>query len=170
MREWLKRPAWKACRVLKPSGVRIPLSPPSEDFSAMEKDTVQHLLEDAGLKKTVIRLALLGLLIKSKNVMSIDELSKALKSNADWSTVYRCLQKFEEKGLVSSVKFDDGVTRFEINHEHHHHRHHIVCRECKSISPIDWCSLDFVEKMLKKKGFKSIEHRLDFSGLCKQCA
>jgi Fur family ferric uptake transcriptional regulator len=82
-------------------------------------------------------------------------------------TVYRCLQKLEEAGLVHSTGFGDGLTRFELAHQTHHH--HILCTKCQAIKPLDSCSITHLEKSIKEMGYQNISHRLEFFGVCARC-
>lgn len=95
-------------------------------------------------------------------------LNKKTNQTHDWSTIYRCLKKFEEIGLVTLFDLGDGQIRYELRDEHGHH-HHIICRECQDTTPIEDCNIAPLEKAIAKKGFRDLSHRLDFFGICPGC-
>ena len=129
-------------------------------------------LKLAGLKLTPVRKLLIKSLTGTHKLMTIDDLLLAInkldqKAN-DWTTVYRCLKKFEEAGVVHSTSFDGSLTYYELTDPHHHH-HHIICKTCQKVTPIHACSLEKIEKDLKKLGFIGIQHKLEFFGTCLSC-
>ena len=60
------------------------------------------------------------------------------------------------------------MVHFEFNDPDHHH-HHIICTICKKIDSFHDCLLDKIETALSKKGYKNIQHRLEFFGVCGNC-
>jgi Fur family transcriptional regulator, ferric uptake regulator len=143
--------------------------------SAKDKDKqIDQKLRAAGLKVTQARLSILSILSQKHGPFSADEIYQlvhASKKTAaiDKVTVYRCLTKFEELGLVSACDFGDGTARYEIKHEDHHH-HHLICRICKRIEEIPLCPMDDIPLRLPKTGYKDISHRLEFFGICPKCS
>lgn len=94
-----------------------------------------------------------------------------LSSQVDLATIYRNLPVFEELGLICKSDFSDEVSRYmvaEPGHDHHHH--HIVCRSCAKVVAVDACALQVQEKVLARLGFTGIRHRLEFTGVCRDCA
>lgn len=84
------------------------------------------------------------------------------------TTVYRCLEKFVEKGLVLECDFNDGVIRYEIHHQDGHH-HHLICNDCKKWIEVDACIESSSLAALEKTGFAGITHKLEFFGTCPAC-
>jgi len=137
-------------------------------------ETWVQKMRDAGLKLTPTREAILRCLIGRHELLSIEEVIAEIRSkkflgsdDSDYTTVYRCLLKFEESGLAVSTNLGDGVTRYELKSEHHHH--HVVCKICKDVKPIDQCGLNAIESWVKKMGYKDVNHRLEFFGVCRRC-
>jgi Fur family ferric uptake transcriptional regulator len=133
-------------------------------------------LKDAKLSLTPTRLGILELLTESHRVWSIEQLLEALKKKAKpakgslvFTTVYRCLLKLEEAGLVRAADLGDGISRYEYNTCDEHHHHHVVCKQCGSIEALDDCDVVILENAVKKMGYQQINHRLEFSGVCKSC-
>ena len=133
----------------------------------MQRKTSEYsaLLKTHQLKTTPARLSILSLL-SDKHLLSIDELFLHLKRKTDWSTIYRTVQSLERVGIVRPIWMNDGIKRFELN-DHHHH---IECTQCGRLTEIDSCSIEKLERKLKKMGFENIQHRLEFSGVCQPCA
>lgn len=137
-----------------------------------EKAYCIDLLKRHKARITSQRESLLDFILRFKRPFSADELhKKVVKSKIDLVTVYRALSFFEEIELVTSVNFDDGISRFEYKpSQHQHHHHHIVCTKCKKVEPLHDCSIDSDLKKLKKMGYTNISHRLEFFALCKACS
>lgn len=127
------------------------------------------LLKKKGLSVTAPRKLILSLLLKEHGPFSAEEIHHRLpKHSCDQATVYRCLNQFVEVDLVSTSHLERDLVHFEFNDPSHHH-HHIVCRICKKIESFHDCLLDKIEQSLTKKGYKDIQHRLEFFGICEKC-
>lgn len=127
------------------------------------------ILRNKGLSVTGPRKMILSLLLKEHGPFSADDILKRLpKNTCDQATVYRCLNQFVETELVNTSHFEKDLVHFEYNDPDHHH-HHIVCRLCKKIESFHDCLLDKIEGVLAKKGYKDIQHRLEFFGVCEKC-
>ncbi|MGZ3809799.1 MAG: Fur family transcriptional regulator, partial [Bacteriovorax sp.] len=132
-----------------------------------EKTTL--LLKDKSLSITAPRKTILALLLKEHGPFSAEEIFKKLpKNTCDQATVYRCLNQFALAELVNISYLEKEMAHFEYNDPDHHH-HHIVCRVCKKIETFQDCLLDKLEATLIKKGYKNINHRLEFFGVCETC-
>ena len=132
--------------------------------------TVYILLKKAELSVTKARMSILTLLISDHGPFTVEEiLTKLPKNSCDQATIYRCLNQFVDSGLVSVTYLEKDLARFEFNDPDHHH-HHIICKMCKKIESLHDCLLSKIENGLVKKGYRDIEHRLEFFGICKQCA
>lgn len=130
---------------------------------------ITQLLKEKGLSITAPRKMILTLLLKDHGPFSVEDLYKKLPKNfCDQATVYRCLNQFVENQLVTTSHFEKEMVHFEYNDPHHHH-HHIVCKICKKIDSFHDCILDKIESSLLKKGYKDIQHRLEFFGVCETC-
>lgn len=128
------------------------------------------LLKEKGLSITAPRKLILGLLMKEHGPFSAEEILKKLpKNSCDQATVYRCLNQFLEVQLVSSSYLEKDMVHFEYNDPHHHH-HHIICKICKKIESMHECLIEKIELSLQKKGYKDIQHRLEFFAVCETCS
>lgn len=127
------------------------------------------LLKEKGLSVTAPRKLILSLLLKEHGPFSAEEIFRRLpKNSCDQATVYRCLNQFVDAELASTAHLEKDMVHFEYNDPDHHH-HHIVCRLCKKIETFHDCLLEKIEAHLMKKGYKDINHRLEFFGICQKC-
>ena len=125
-----------------------------------------QILKQAKLSNTKIRKSILEFLMQNHGPFSIDEIHKQA-FDCDYATVYRCIKKFEEHGIVKKCNFGDNISRYEYKHLHHHH--HIICRVCRKIDTVKYCFLKEMEKMLADQGYKDVSHNLEFFGICQNC-
>ena len=143
------------------------LNPKKEQQTELK---VIGLLKKANLSITSPRKNILSLLLKEHGPFTVEDiLQKIPKNSCDQATVYRCLNQFVESTLVTTTFLEKDIVHFEFNDPEHHH-HHIICKICKKIDSLHDCLIDKIEQGLKKKGYQEIEHRLEFFGICAQCA
>ena len=130
----------------------------------------RRILQNAQLKVTTARQAVLEFFADTDIPSDALELFEYLKErhiDADKATVYRILDTFYEKGIITRMEFGEGKFRYEITGSDHHH---LICEECGSIEDISDCGIDVLEKEIKKKkGFIVKRHTLEFYGMCRQC-
>lgn len=136
---------------------------------------MQDLLKNVGLKKTLARTAILGILRNSKIPLSVESIYKELKKEKknkgiNEVTIYRTLSSFEEANLVKKVDFRKESMFFELVGGHHHH---IVCTNCDNVEDFQNREVEKALEVIVKKSskFKIIrEHSLELFGLCTKCA
>ena len=120
-------------------------------------------LKDVGLKVTLPRVKILGMLERSEDRhLSAEDVYKLLITSGEdvgLATVYRVLTQFESAGLVSRHNFEDGHAVFELSSEHHHD--HMVCLDSNEI--IEFVNKDIEElqhKIAEEHGYELIDHNL----------
>ena len=85
------------------------------------------------------------------------------------ATVYRNIQLIKSLGEVLELGFPDGGNRYDGKKPYPHP--HLVCIRCKKIMDPDLESLaDMKMELSKETGYRVISHRLDFFGICPECA
>ncbi len=85
------------------------------------------------------------------------------------ATVYRNIVIMKSLGEVLELGFPDGSNRYDGTKPYAHP--HVVCIKCKKIVDPDLDSLDDMKKeVAMETGFKILTHRLDFFGICSDCA
>ncbi|HMN68328.1 MAG TPA: transcriptional repressor [Bdellovibrionales bacterium] len=134
----------------------------------MKFDEALERLSRKGHRITEARKRILKATLRQTKPFAAGDLMSA---DLDLVTIYRNLKAFEDAGLICRADFNDEMARYMVSEPgHDHHHHHIVCRRCQNVQTIDGCMLAALEKTLARKGFKQIQHRLEFSGLCPKCA
>jgi Fur family ferric uptake transcriptional regulator len=128
------------------------------------------VLQDQHLKITPARLAVLHYLDEQEQPLAVDEIIRHIKEEheeADRATIYRILEMFAEKGLITRLEFGEGKYRYELAGDDHHH---LICERCGKFEDISDCNIELLEKeILKKKQFLVKRHSLEFYGVCQQC-
>ncbi|MEE9595161.1 MAG: ferric iron uptake transcriptional regulator [Acidiferrobacterales bacterium] len=126
-------------------------------------------LKRAGLKATLPRLKILGILEDSKHPhLTAEDIYKRLLSMGEevgLATVYRVLTQFETAGLVIRHNFEGGRSVFEINHGWHHD--HMVCVSCGKV--FEFCDSAIEQrqrKVAENAGFIMEDHTLYLYGVC----
>lgn len=82
-------------------------------------------------------------------------------------TIYRNLKTLSEHGEIQELAFGSTHSRFDANKEVHYH---FVCEQCGQIDDLDLPILQGLEERLEQVGYKVASHRLEFYGLCPDCA
>lgn len=120
-------------------------------------------LKKAGLKVTLPRLKVLGLLEGAvDHHMSAEDVYKALLESGDdvgLATVYRVLTQFEAAGLVLRHNFEGGHAVFELATEEHHD--HMVDTDSGKV-------IEFFDPVIEKRqheiaaehGYELVDHNL----------
>lgn len=120
-------------------------------------------LKKAGLKVTLPRLKVLGLLEDAdEHHMSAEDVYKALLESGDdvgLATVYRVLTQFESAGLVLRHNFEGGHAVFELAQDEHHD--HMVDTDSGKV-------IEFFDEVIEKRqheiaeehGYELVDHNL----------
>ena len=126
-------------------------------------------LKRAGLKATLPRLKILGILEDSKDPhLTAEDIYKRLLSMGEevgLATVYRVLTQFETACLVIRHNFEGGRSVFEINQGGHHD--HMVCVSCGKV--FEFCDSAIEQrqrKVAENAGFIMDDHALYLYGVC----
>lgn len=132
---------------------------------------LQEQLRGQSHKLTGPRLAILELMRQHPHPMTNKEIHQALPNGCcDLATIYRSLHMLAKTGLVKRFDFGDGIARFELVTQEREHHHHLVCTECHKVLEIEECFADLMEQeMVRRHGFKTISHKLEFFGICPEC-
>ena len=127
-------------------------------------------LEDHGLKHTRQRDLILDVFLEKTGHTTFEELYQRAReqaSNIGYTTVYRTMKLLCDAGLANERHFDDGITRYEIEHEHHDH---LVCTRCGKIIEFDCEMIESAqERIAKSYDFRVLRHRHELYGHCASC-
>ncbi|MBC7371661.1 MAG: transcriptional repressor [Bdellovibrionaceae bacterium] len=140
------------------------------------KELLLQKMKDNKMKLTRQREEILECLLSTHQPQTAESILAKLKKSkvagaCDLVTIYRTLHQFEKIRLVQKSFFADNSAQYCLNDlEDDEHHHHFLCKKCHKITAIDLCVIENQTKLLERKGFKEISHRLEFFGLCPQCA
>jgi Fe2+ or Zn2+ uptake regulation protein len=119
-------------------------------------------------RKPVVSNAILALMRKRHHhAWTLEDLQAGLDIAADFSSVFRAVEKLAADGTVRKVVLDDGRARFEPHDVHHDHLHCNKCGELVPvrcvITPADFAALE------RETGVAILDHHLVLRGLCRAC-
>ena len=136
----------------------------------LERKALAQYLEDHSLKYTQQREAILEVFLEVEGHITGEELHGRVKQRhpgIGYTTVYRTMKLLCEAGLASERHFDDGVTRYEVEHEHHDH---LVCVRCGKIVEFECSMIESAQDdIVARYGFRLLRHRHELYGHCPSC-
>jgi Fur family ferric uptake transcriptional regulator len=136
----------------------------------LEREALARYLEDHNLKRTRQRDAILEVFLETTGHIASDDLYQKVRERhpgIGYTTVYRTMKVFCEAGLAAERTFEDGVTRYEIPHEHHDH---LVCVRCGRIVEFECSMIESAQdRIAGEYGFRLLRHRHELYGHCPDC-
>ena len=142
-------------------------------------------LKEGGYRVTEPRRALLRLLARSREPLSVQEMCQAVNTEQEPSraepgspddsvnlvTVYRFIGLLVELGLVRRVEFGQGYYRYEREEpQEGPHHHHLVCQRCGRVEDFHGCDIaDLKSRLEAESGFTVERHQLEMYGTCPTC-
>lgn len=136
------------------------------------QDVFANYLAEKNLKMTPQRRMILDTLLKQNDHLSSEDLYFYVRKrdkSIGQATVYRTLKLLTDSGLIESLDFADGVTRYEMTYGADHHDH-LICEQCgKNIEILDPIIEDRQEALAKEHGFILLRHKMYLYGLCETC-
>jgi Fur family ferric uptake transcriptional regulator len=107
-----------------------------------EASNIGDMLRGAGLRRTPVRLAVLGAVTSTRSSMAAPDIIGRLSADTDAVTVYRTLNTLVEHKLLHRVRGEDGAWRYAATREgrqsHDDHPHaHFVCDTCGGVECLD---------------------------------
>lgn len=107
--------------------------------------------------------------------MSVTELQSVVGPKVPLSSLYRIISDLLDAKIFIKLEFAEGFARFELDEDLAAHHHHLVCNECGSVADLELGDLETIldgttATIRKKTGFVTQNHRLDFFGMCANCA
>ncbi|UCG39796.1 MAG: transcriptional repressor [bacterium] len=128
-------------------------------------------LRERGQRITPQRLAILRILADSEGHPSVEKIYDVVVRDfptTSLATVYKTVTLLKELGEVLELEFSQGSNRYDGSKPFPHP--HVVCTRCRRIVDPDLESLSALTAQVSRQtGFKVVNHRLDFYGLCPQC-
>lgn len=135
-----------------------------------EREALARYLEDHSLKRTKQREVILDVFLNADGHVSSEDLYQKIRDvnpRIGYTTVYRTMKLLVDAGLAEERHFDDGVARYEVEHEHHDH---LVCTSCGKIIEFESGLIERTQREIADKhGFLVMRHRHELYGLCSSC-
>jgi Fur family ferric uptake transcriptional regulator len=135
-----------------------------------ERAALARYLEEHSLKHTKQRDAILDAFLNAKGHITSDEVYQGVRADhpsIGHTTVYRTLKLLCDAGLAQERHFEDGVARYEIEHEHHDH---LVCLRCGKIVEFECQMIESSQNEIAEEyGFRLLRHRHELYGHCSDC-
>lgn len=126
-------------------------------------------LKSLNIQYTAQREAILNVFKNSAIPLTLNQLIDILELDVDLSTIYRTLELFEHKGLVSKTLLQEPLQNI-YDYNRQIHRHHVVCVVCQEILIVDHCPLkEYERKVMASTGYIIEHHQLDLYGICPNC-
>ena len=136
----------------------------------LQRDLLARYLEEHNLKQTKQRDVIFEAFLVAKGHVTSEELYQRVREgnpSIGYTTVYRTMKLLAHAGLAQERHFDDGVTRYEIEHEHHDH---LVCLRCGKIIEFECEEIEVAQaEVAQKHGFRILRHRHELYGHCAAC-
>ena len=135
------------------------------------KDILENLKE-RGFRITKSRKFILNQLFNAQKPLSpfdlLNNIGKEENFYPNKTTIYRELNFLEKQKIIKEIHLEtEKEKRYEIENETHHH--HVVCRGCDKIEDVE-IGNELEKKILGKvKNFASLDHSLEFYGMCNSC-
>ena len=136
----------------------------------VEREALARYLEQHNLKHTKQRDLILAAFLEARDHITSDQLYqkvRQLSPSIGFTTVYRTMKLLCEAGLAEEHHFEDGVTRYEIEHEHHDH---LVCTRCGKIIEFECRSIENTQdRIAAEHQFLVRRLRHELYGHCREC-
>lgn len=140
---------------------------------AQKLEEILSELSGMGFRLTRIRRAVIGIFLGSGLPLSaVDIMGVLNRMNTAFNktTVYRELGFLKGLGVVKEIQFlHERVKRYELAGGDHHH--HLICLKCRSVEDIvlEGDLEEQEKKIFRSRGFRVLDHSLEFLGLCQTC-
>jgi Fe2+ or Zn2+ uptake regulation protein len=131
----------------------------------------EEILRAHGYKVTPPRVAVLDVLGRAKQPLSVRALMKALSAkNIGQASAYRTLQLLVAKDVVRPVDLRHDHIHYELVPQDDHH--HAICTKCGRVADITGCDVGPLVRAAKRTAaFDSISHHaIELFGVCHRCA
>jgi len=134
-------------------------------------DQMLAKLKTRDFRITPQRLAILKILAASSGHPSVERIYEQVRENfptTSLATIYKTVLLLKQLDEVLELGFPDGSNRYDGNKPYPHP--HMVCLKCKQIIDPDLGSMPkLAEEAAQKTGYKIVDHRIDFFGICPEC-
>lgn len=138
------------------------------------ENMLKRKLQDAGLRATSQRLAILQVLETATGHLDADAIcqeAKKLDASVSLATVYRTLGRFKELGLVKQRYLTSDHNREYYERASKKEHYHFHCRECGKVLEIETERIRQArEELSAELGIRFTSACICFEGYCAECA
>lgn len=130
----------------------------------------KRLIEQAGLRPTDARMAVLNVLITAKTALSHTEVIERLSTAFpfDRVTIYRVLEWLTEAHMIHRIPSDDRAIKFQASLPNASHQHaHLHCTQCHKIICLDEIQPHLSQKITTELQVESVD--MIIKGRCPAC-
>ncbi|NLC34205.1 MAG: transcriptional repressor [Erysipelothrix sp.] len=126
------------------------------------------LLEKNNIKITQTRLDILELLSTNDQFLNAYDIKERFKS-INISTIYRTLNLFDEKEIVSK-RYNEELNCFTYKFIEHKHSHRLICIKCKHVFNTTFCPMEVYEQNREAThNFMITDYVFEIHGYCQAC-
>ncbi|WP_437186457.1 Fur family transcriptional regulator [Planctomicrobium sp. SH668] len=144
------------------------------DVAVSPAEKYREFLATKGLRMTPERSIIVEEVFSNHEHFDADQLIQRLVRRRDGtrvsrSTIYRSITLLEEAGLIRKVARQDGRDLYE--HDYGYPQHdHLICNRCGELTEFhnDGIS-EILDQISREYGFRMDGHRLEVTGLCRNC-
>ena len=121
------------------------------------------------MKLTSQRIAVITELVNDKthpSALDIHRKAREQVPTLSLSTVYHILSLLKKHQLIKELEFEGMDNRYEADTNSHLN---LVCSQCGKIEDFELNLPVAIELVHKEKGFRTMETRIEYHGLCREC-
>ena len=134
-------------------------------------ETLVNQIKAAGHRITPQRLAILEILLTSNSHPTVDQIYEQIRPDfpmTSRATVYKTISLAKDLGAVLELEFSQGSNRYDGRQPHPHP--HVICTQCEQVLDADDLEIQKLQQqIIRKTGYKIMNHRMDFFGVCPEC-
>ena len=133
---------------------------------------MRDLAASRGLRMTPQRAVLLGVISRTRNHPTADELFRRVRRElptVSHATVYRNLQELVQTGIIATLERAGSAVRYETNADDHHH---FICSRCGDVTDVYLQGVAFrIDKTRSPAAPSRVDRaELQLHGVCAACA
>jgi len=134
-------------------------------------DPLVKQMKAAGHRMTPQRQAVLEILTTSDAHPTVDQIYERVRVDfpmTSRATVYKTISLAKEMGVVMELEFSQGSNRYDGKRPYPHP--HVICTKCKQVTDADDIAITSLkQQIIRKTGYRIVNHRIDFFGICPDC-
>ena len=135
----------------------------------MRLDDLLDKLKSAGHRITPQRLAIVRILVESKEHPSVEQIYRQVRKDfptTSLATVYNTIERLKEMEEVLELPFSGGSRYDGCNPSSHPH---LVCTVCGAIEDLNIGVTPTAAEVAASSGYSEVHERLEFYGVCPRC-